>query len=102
MSHITRGLYKTAPEAFNDAANVRKALSKFQNTAKRFILPELADAFSNGKYLDWTNLTNSIRRAFNVKEEKQTPVLKIIDGNNAPATIKENRTLRSEMVTGGT
>ena len=72
MSHITRGLYKTAPEAFNDAANVRKALSKFQNTAKRFILPELADAFSNGKYLDWTNLTNSIRRAFNVKEEKQT------------------------------
>ena len=72
MGHITRGLYKTAPEAFNDATIVRKALSKFQNTAKRFILPELADAFSNGKYLDWTNLTNSIRRAFNVKEEKQT------------------------------
>ena len=72
MSHITMGLYKTAPEAFNDAINVRKALSKFQNTAKRFILPELADAFTNGKYINWTNLTNSIRRAFNVKEEKRT------------------------------
>ena len=72
MSHITMGLYKTAPEAFNDATTVRKALSKFQNTAKRFILPELADAFTNGKYMNWTNLTNSIRRAFNVKEEKRT------------------------------
>ena len=72
MSHITKGLYTTAPEAFKDAANVRKALSKFQNTAKRFILQELADAFDNGKYTNWTNLTNSIRRAFNIKEEKQT------------------------------
>ena len=72
MSHITKGLYTTAPEAFNDAANVRKALSKFQNTAKRFILSDLADAFTNGKYINWTNLANSIRRAFNIEEEKRT------------------------------
>ena len=72
MSHITTGLYKTAPEAFNDATNVRKALAKFQNTAKRFILPDLADAFSNGKYQDWNSLTNGTRRAFGIEEEKQT------------------------------
>ena len=72
INHITNGLYKTAPEAFKNAASVRKALSKFQNTAKRFILPELSDAFTNGKYIKWTSLTNSIRRAFNIKEEKQT------------------------------
>ena len=72
INHITNGLYKTAPEAFKEATTVRKALSKFQNTAKRFILPELSDAFTNGKYINWTYLTNSIRRAFNIKEEKQT------------------------------
>ena len=72
MSHITNGLYTTAPEAFQDATIVRKALSKFQNTAKRFILSDLADAFTNGKYTNWTNLTNSIRRAFSIKEEKRT------------------------------
>ena len=72
MSHITMGLYTTAPEAFQEATIVRKALSKFQNTAKRFILSDLADAFTNGKYTNWTNLTNSIRRAFNIKEEKRT------------------------------
>ena len=72
MSQITNGTYKTAPEAFADATTVRKALSKFQNTMKRFILPELLDAFSNGTYLSWNALCNAIRRAFNVKEEKQT------------------------------
>ena len=72
MKHVTNGMYNTAPDAFAEASAVRKALAKFQNTAKRFILPELADAFNNGKYISWTSLTNSIRRAFNVKEEKQT------------------------------
>ena len=72
VKHITNGLYETAPAAFEEAAIVRKALAKFQNSARRFILPELADAFNNGKYINWNSLTNSIRRAFNVKEEKQT------------------------------
>ena len=72
MSHITNGTYKTAPEAFGDATAVRKALSKFQNTMKRFILPELLEAFGDGMYLSWNALCNAIRRAFNVKEEKQT------------------------------
>ena len=72
MSHITNGTYKTAPDAFGDATIVRKALSKFQNTMKRFILPELLEAFSDGVYLSWNALCNAIRRAFNVKEEKQT------------------------------
>ena len=72
ISHITNGTYKTAPEAFADATTVRKALSKFQNTMKRFILPELLEAFGDGMYLNWTALCNAIRRAFNVKEEKRT------------------------------
>ena len=72
ISHITNGTYKTAPEAFKDATTVRKALSKFQNTMKRFILPELLEAFGDGMYLSWTALCNAIRRAFNVKEEKRT------------------------------
>lgn len=72
ISHITNGTYKTAPDAFADATSVRKALSKFQNTMKRFILPELLEAFSDGMYLSWKALCNAIRRAFNVKEEKQT------------------------------
>ena len=72
MRHITNGLFNTAPAAFAEASTVRKALAKFQNTAKRFILPELADAFNNGKYINWKSLTNSVRRAFNVKEERKT------------------------------
>ena len=72
INHITTGLYKTAPDAFKNATTVRKALTKFQNSAKRFILPELSEAFANGKYINWNSLTNSIRRAFNIKEEKQT------------------------------
>ena len=72
IKHVTNGMYANTPAAFTEASTVRKALAKFQNTAKRFILPELADAFTNGKYINWQSLTNSIRRAFNVREERQT------------------------------
>ena len=72
VKYITGGMYSDATKAFGEATEARKALNKFQNTARRFILPSLVEPFNNGKYTSWTALVNSTRRAFNIQEDKVT------------------------------
>ena len=72
MVYITGGMHKDAYKAFSSAATIRQTIQKFYITFSKFLLGHLGPEFDAGGFANWSDLKNTIRRAFGIMEKKET------------------------------
>ena len=72
MNYITGGMHKDAYKAFSSATTIRQVIQKFYITFSKFLLGHLSPEFDAGGFANWNDLKNTIRRAFGIREKKET------------------------------
>ena len=90
---ITGGQCQTITSLFEAAANIRKTITKLRTQLGNLLHPDLVFQFENADFKNWKALSNGIRRAYDVKEIKNTMVsvfqsLNEIISSNKRAEIK--------------